>query len=291
MYKKILQLIRPYQWVKNLFIAAPMLFSFKITFHNSIAVLLGIMIFSLSASAIYIFNDLYDVKEDRLHPKKKFRPIASGVIPIRLALLFFFILLIISLIFAWLINLCFFYVIVIYLIMNILYTIWFKHIAIVDITIIAIGFILRIFAGAYLINTNVSMWIILVTFWLALFLALAKRRDEYLHFLNGKKVRKNIEGYNLEIINNGMIMLATITVVAYVMYTVSPEVIKKIGSDKLYLSSIFVVMGIMRYLQITFVFQKSGEPTKILLKDKFLQIVILLWLISFYLIHEYGKYI
>jgi decaprenyl-phosphate phosphoribosyltransferase len=175
--------------------------------------------------------------------------------------------------------------------MNIFYTIWLKHIAVIDITIIAIGFVLRIFAGAYLINVTVSMWIILVTFWLALFLALAKRRDEYLHFLNGKKVRKNIEGYNLEMINSGMIMLATITIMAYVMYSVSTEIIKNIGSDKLYLTSIFVVVGIFRYLQITYVFQKSGDPTKILLKDKFLQITIILWIISFYIIHQYGKYI
>jgi decaprenyl-phosphate phosphoribosyltransferase len=289
--KNFLQLIRPYQWIKNLFIAAPMFFSFKIDLHNLTLILIGIIIFSLTASAVYIFNDIYDIKEDRLHPKKKYRPVASGKVSIRSAFVLSIFLLVISLISAWFINKYFFYILIIYLLMNIFYTIWLKHIAVIDITIIAIGFVLRIFAGAYLINVTVSMWIILVTFWLALFLALAKRRDEYLHFLNGKKVRKNIEGYNLEMINSGMIMLATITIMAYVMYSVSTEVIKNIGSDKLYLTSIFVIVGVFRYLQITYVFQKSGDPTKILLKDKFLQITIILWIISFYIIHQYGKYI
>jgi decaprenyl-phosphate phosphoribosyltransferase len=289
--KNFLQLIRPYQWIKNLFIVAPMFFSFKIDLHNLTLILIGIIIFSLTASAVYIFNDIYDVKEDRLHPKKKYRPVASGKVSIRSAFVLSIFLLVISLISAWFINKYFFYILIIYLLMNIFYTIWLKHIAVIDITIIAIGFVLRIFAGAYLINVTVSMWIILVTFWLALFLALAKRRDEYLHFLNGKKVRKNIEGYNLEMINSGMIILATITIMAYVMYSVSTEIIKNIGSDKLYLTSIFVVVGVFRYLQIIYVFQKSGDPTKILLKDKFLQIIIILWIISFYIIHQYGKYI
>jgi len=281
----IITLLRPHQWVKNLFIAAPMFFAFMITPHNVLIVVAGIAIFSLCASAVYVFNDIYDVAEDRQHPDKRKRPIASGQISINFAWLLALLLFSVSITMAYFFNKNFFIILIVYVAINILYTVVLKHIAIVDITIIAIGFVLRLFAGASIINVQTSMWIVLVTFWLALFLALAKRRDEYLHYINGKKVRKNIDGYNLEMINAGMVLLATITVVAYIMYSVTPAVMERMGSDKLYLTSIFVVVGILRYMQLTFVYEKSGNPTDVLLTDRFLQMVIALWLLSFYVIH------
>jgi len=283
--KNIIQLLRPHQWVKNFFIAAPMFFAFMITLHNVLLVVAGIAIFSLCASAVYVFNDIYDVVEDRQHPEKRKRPIASGQISIKFAWLLAFVLFSVSITVAYFFNINFFIILIVYVAINIFYTMVLKHIAIVDITIIAIGFVLRLFAGASIINVQTSMWIVLVTFWLALFLALAKRRDEYLHYINGKKVRKNIDGYNLEMINAGMVLLATITVVAYIMYSVTPAVMERMGSDKLYLTSIFVVVGILRYMQLTFVYEKSGNPTDVLLTDRFLQMVIALWLLSFYVIH------
>ena len=282
---QIFSLLRPHQWVKNFFIAAPMFFAFMITLHNVLLVVAGIAIFSLCASAVYVFNDIYDVAEDRQHPEKRKRPIASGQISIKFAWLLAFVLFSVSITVAYFFNINFFIILIVYVSINILYTVVLKHIAIVDITIIAIGFVLRLFAGASIINVQTSMWIVLVTFWLALFLALAKRRDEYLHYINGKKVRKNIDGYNLEMINAGMVLLATITVVAYIMYSVTPAVMERMGSDKLYLTSIFVVVGILRYMQLTFVYEKSGNPTDVLLTDRFLQMVIALWLLSFYVIH------
>ena len=282
---QIFSLLRPHQWVKNFFIAAPMFFAFMITLHNVLLVVAGIAIFSLCASAVYVFNDIYDVAEDRQHPEKRKRPIASGQISIKFAWLLAFVLFSVSITLAHFFNINFFIILIVYVAINIFYTVVLKHIAIVDITIIAIGFVLRLFAGASIINVQTSMWIVLVTFWLALFLALAKRRDEYLHYINGKKVRKNIDGYNLEMINAGMVLLATITVVAYIMYSVTPAVMERMGSDKLYLTSIFVVVGILRYMQLTFVFEKSGNPTDLLLTDRFLQMVIALWLLSFYVIH------
>jgi len=282
---QIFSLLRPHQWVKNFFIAAPMFFAFMITLHNVLLVVAGIAIFSLCASAVYVFNDIYDVAEDRQHPEKRKRPIASGQISIKFAWLLAFVLFSVSITVAYFFNINFFIILIVYVSINILYTVVLKHIAIVDITIIAIGFVLRLFAGASIINVQTSMWIVLVTFWLALFLALAKRRDEYLHYINGKKVRKNIDGYNLEMINAGMVLLATITVVAYIMYSVTPAVMERMGSDKLYLTSIFVIVGILRYMQLTFVYEKSGNPTDVLLTDRFLQMVIALWLLSFYVIH------
>jgi hypothetical protein len=128
------------------------------------------------------------------------------------------------------------------------------------------------------------MWIVLVTFVLALFLALAKRRDDCLLALDGKKTRKNIDGYNLEMLNAAMTLMAGVTVVAYIMYTVSPEVIERLGTHNLYITALFVIIGILRYMQLTFVEQNSGNPTKLVLKDRFLQITIILWITSFYLI-------
>jgi len=284
----VIQVLRPHQWVKNFFIAAPMFFAFMITPHNVLLVVVGIAIFSLCASAVYVFNDIYDVAEDRQHPEKRKRPIASGQISIKFAWVLAFVLFSVSITVAYFFNINFLIILIVYVAINIFYTVVLKHIAIVDITIIAIGFVLRLFAGASIINVQTSMWIVLVTFWLALFLALAKRRDEYLHYINGKKVRKNIDGYNLEMINAGMVLLATITVVAYIMYSVTPAVMERMGSDKLYLTSIFVVVGILRYMQLTFVFEKSGNPTDVLLTDRFLQMVIALWLLSFYVIHFFS---
>jgi len=143
---------------------------------------------------------------------------------------------------------------------------------------------LRILAGAFLIQLSPSTWIVLVTFLLALFLALAKRRDDCLLAREGKKTRKNIDGYNLEMVNASMTLMAGVTIVAYIMYTVSPEVIVRLGTHNLYLTSFFVILGIMRYMQVTFVEQNSGSPTKLILKDRFLQLVLVGWIVSFYII-------
>jgi len=283
-----LTLLRPHQWIKNFFLIAPMLFSFNLTLYNIIKVFEGVLIFSLCASAVYVFNDIHDLNEDRQHPEKSKRPIASGEISISTAFILAIIIYSISLGLAWWLNKGFFSVLIVYTILNVLYTLKLKHIPILDIVIIAIGFILRLYAGAALIDVAVSMWIVLVTFLLALFLILAKRRDEYLHYVNGKIVRKNIDGYNLELLNAGMVLLAAVTLVAYIMYTVSPDVIARMGNDKLYFTTGFVIVGILRYMQLTFVYGNSGSPTKLLLKDVFLQVDIVLWLLPFYVIHLVG---
>jgi len=129
-----------------------------------------------------------------------------------------------------------------------------------------------------------------MTFLLALFLAIAKRRDDVLLSLNGKATRKNISGYNLEFVNASMIFMAAIIVVAYILYSLSEEVISRIGSDKIYLTTFFVILGIFRYMQITFVDQRSGSPVNIVFRDKFLQITIFLWIFIFYLVVNLMKF-
>lgn len=168
--------------------------------------------------------------------------------------------------------------------MNIAYSLGLKHITIVDIFIIASGFVLRLFAGASVIDNQLSMWIIIMTFLLALFLAVAKRRDDVLLSSQGKETRKNIDGYNLEFVNAVMVFMSGVIVVAYILYTVSDEVIERLNSQYLFLTTFFVILGIMRYMQLTFVEQNSGSPTKIVLKDRFLQITIMFWLASFFVV-------
>ena len=171
----------------------------------------------------------------------------------------------------------------IYVANNLLYSYQLKHVPVLDITMISIGFVLRLFIGEAAGEgaLPLSMWIILCTFLLAMFLALAKRRDDVLLKAEGKKVRKSIYGYNLEFINGGMMIMASVTLVAYISYTVSPEVLSRLGTKQLYFTTFFVIIGILRYMQITFVEQKSGSPTKVLLRDTFLQLTIAGWVMSF----------
>ena len=287
--KNYYSLLRPHQWIKNFFIFAPLFFTFNFSIEKIFIVSYGFIAFCFAASSIYIFNDYHDIAEDREHPQKKDRPLACGKISKKSAIFLMIFFLAVAITSGMLLSVEYTLILIFYIILNLLYTIRLKHIAILDITIISIGFVLRIFAGTVLIKTNTSMWIILVTFMLALFLALSKRRDDCLLFADGKKTRKNIDGYNLEMINNAMVLMAGVTVVAYIMYTVSPEVIERIGSDKLYLTTIFVIMGIFRYMQITFVKNDSSSPTKILLRDRFLQLTISGWLASFYIIHLFKE--
>ena len=168
--------------------------------------------------------------------------------------------------------------------MNILYSIWLKHIPILDVSIIGVGFVLRIFAGTAVIQSETSMWIVVMTFLLALFLAFAKRRDDVLLSYDAKNVRKNIIGYNLEFINTAMAIMASVIIVAYISYSVSEEVIKRLNTEYLYLTVFFVIIGIFRYLQITFIEEKSGSPTKIFYEDLFIQLTIIFWITAFGLI-------
>ncbi|MEC9206021.1 MAG: UbiA prenyltransferase family protein [Pseudomonadota bacterium] len=284
MFKKnIITLLRPEQYVKNLFIFAPLFFSFKFNFINISNSLLAFFLFSLVASSAYIFNDLMDINDDRNHPVKKFRPLADGKVSLTTAKTLIFLLSGIALAISWIVNTNLFFILFVYLVLNILYSLKLKHITILDISIIATGFVLRIFAGSFSINEDLSMWIITMTFLLALFLGLAKRRDDVLLSEEGTKTRRNIDGYNLEFINAAMVLMSGIIAVAYILFTTSTETINKFNTEYLYVTSFFVILGILRYMQITFVEKNSGDPTYILYKDKFLKITIILWLISFYL--------
>jgi len=279
----IVRLVRVSHYVKNVFIFLPLFFALKIL---EIEILLDTFIafiaFSLSASSIYILNDYLDLKYDLKHPVKRRRPLASGAISKRCAAFIATLFLLSGFSLMLYISLEATKILLLYIFLNILYSVYLKHQALTDITVVAIGFVLRLFIGSSVADVDLSMWIVIMTFLLALFLALAKRRDDVVLYEQTKeKVRKTIGGYNLQFLDMAMTSVASVIIVSYIMYTTSAEVIQRIGSEYLYLTVLFVILGIMRYLIITIVEDDSGSPTKIVLKDRFLQLMVLLWLASF----------
>ncbi len=276
----IFSILRIDQYIKNVFIFTPFFFSFnfQLPFINTI---IAFILFSMVASCVYILNDIFDIEEDKQHPTKRYRPLASGLFNKKQALILAFFFLTTSLIIAFNFNISLSKILGIYFFLNIAYSIRLKHIAIVDIFLIAIGFVLRVYAGAVVIQINPTSWIIIMTFLLALFLAFAKRRDDVILAAKGKHTRKNIKGYNLEFINASMVLMAAVIIVSYIQYTFSYEVQQRLATNHLYLTTIFIILGISRYMQIVFVEKKTGDPTKIALKDRFLQLTILGWLAVF----------
>ena len=175
-----------------------------------------------------------------------------------------------------------------YLVQNIFYSLWLKKFALIDITIISLGFLIRLFAGGVIAGVPISSWMYIMAFLLAMLLALGKRRDDLLILKNeGKEMRKAIRGYNLEFVSVMTIMLSAITIVAYIMYTLSAEVMARVGSPFVYVTSIFVFLGVMRYLQLALVYENTGSPTLILLKDRPTGLIVLAWLLTFgYLLYS-----
>ncbi len=279
-----LTLLRPKHWIKNLFLFAPIFFSGQLfAKENFFDLILGFIAFSLTASSIYIINDLQDIEADQKHPEKCKRPLASGAISKNHALILFLICVLAGFVLAFFIKPKFLFILGLYFFMNIGYSFGLKNISILDILIVAAGFVLRIKAGGAIAVIAISHWLMIMVFLLALFMAIAKRRDDILIKLSsGRDMRKAVKGYNLDFLNVCLALVSAVIIVAYLMYTVSPEVIQRLGTYKLYYTSLFVIAGLMRYLQLTYVEKNSGSPTKLLYKDRFLQITILLWVISFY---------
>ena len=280
--KKIINLLRPTHYVKNIFIFLPLFFSGQITLmEKNVSAIIAFVAFSLSASAIYIFNDLRDIKHDKMHPVKKLRPLASGLVSKKLAFFLMIILLCISLSLMITVSIKSLIILIIYILLNLAYSMGLKRIPIIDITIISIGFVLRLFVGSFAYNVDLNTWILIMTFLLALFIALGKRRDDVLILKKTKKkMRKSIDGYNLKLIDSSMLVLAATTVVTYIQFSISSESIIKFN-ENLYLTTIFIIFGIMRYLQLVFVHNTSGDPVEIILNDNITKINLLIWLSSF----------
>lgn len=282
--KDWVKLARPHQYLKNGFVWLPLFFGYKLEDPQAVLqTICAFVVFCLAASSIYIINDMKDIAEDRQHPVKRFRPMASGKVKRFEAFCIFFIFMFLAVLLS-LIFLPVLFLIIIggYILLNFSYSFLLKHLTIIDVACIAIGFVLRIIGGGIAADIQISPWIIIMTFLLALFLALAKRRDDLLLAEDGHSVRKSLDGYNMEFVSLSMVVMASVIIVSYVLYTVSPEIIEKHGTSHMYLSSFWVILGLLRYMQIVFVEQRSGSPTLVLVSDYFLQCVIILWLMSIY---------
>ena len=284
--RSVLHLIRVRQWVKNLFLFIPSFFAghlFKT--EELLMVGIGAFAFSLVASGVYVINDYHDRFIDRLHPTKKYRPLASGVIGTTSAWILIVALVATGFAIAAFLDMTFLYVLATYFVLNLAYSFGLKNIAIVDLFIVALGFLLRVYSGGIIADLPITHWLSIMILLLALFLIIAKRRDDILiNAKNGCVIRKSTQTYNLDFINSCITLLSAVVIVAYIMYTVSPEVTERFDSDYLFITTIFVIAGVMRYLQIIFVENKSGSPTRIFVKDKFILMTITGWILSFYLI-------
>ncbi|WP_295795815.1 decaprenyl-phosphate phosphoribosyltransferase [Mucilaginibacter sp.] len=286
--KYYIKLLRPKDWAKNLFLFVPSFFSKHIFTSSKIELLLaGFAAFCCIASSIYIINDYRDIENDRKHPTKSKRPLASGHVKPSHAILICVLLIITGCGLGYIANpqLQFLLVLGVYFVVNIAYSFGLKNIAILDMLLLASGFVFRVKGGAIIAHVDSSEWLIIMTFLLALFMAIGKRRDDVLlKEASGTDMRKSVSSYNLEYLNTMLGLFSAIIIVAYISYTQSPKTIHRLGTYRLYYSSVFVIAGIMRYMQVVFVKKNSGSPTDILYKDRFIQITILLWILSVYII-------
>ena len=290
--KNVIKLIRPQQWLKNVFVFMPLFFGGELLNPTkSVGALMAFLAFCFAASSIYCLNDLIDVEADRRHPVKCKRPIASGVVSIAVARMLTIVLLLLSVAIStsgYLLmdmNMYVPLIILSYWLMNVAYCRWLKRYAIIDVCIVAAGFVLRILVGGVATGIVVSKWLVLMTFLLTLFMSFAKRRDDVLRMeQTGEAPRQNTSRYNREFINQAITITAAVTLVCYIMYTVSPEVVARFHTDYLYLTTVFVLVGLLRYIQLTVVDNRSGDPTKLIFRDRFTQCIALAWGLSFLLI-------
>jgi 4-hydroxybenzoate polyprenyltransferase len=275
-----LTLMRPYQYVKNGFVLLPLFFGRQLfQIHCLKAALIAFSVFCLVASAVYIFNDVLDIEADRDHPTKRYRPLAARHLSVPWALVQMGLLLALGLGLAWTQGMAILGLVLGYIGLNVAYSLILKHLAIIDVFVIAIGFFIRLELGSVASATSLSTWIIIMSYLLALFLGFAKRRDDLILADGGVSsgIRASIAGYNLKFLDAALVVLASVIMVAYLMYTISDHVIAFVGSTHLFYTSIFVLFGLLRYLQITIVENRSGNPTRILLRDRALQMTVGAW--------------
>ncbi|OGC96397.1 MAG: hypothetical protein A2W25_06775 [candidate division Zixibacteria bacterium RBG_16_53_22] len=289
MLKALLISMRPSHWVKNLIIFAALIFAREYSDTEKIGLtLLTFAAFCLATSAVYLFNDVIDRDNDKKHPLKSRRPIASGKLPVPLAVAASFFLILCAVVLSIFVNIDTLLALACYAIINIGYSIVLKHVVIIDVMTIAAGFVLRAVAGGLAIQVPISPWLLVCTTLLALFLGFGKRRQE-LSLLTNDAVshRRSLEYYSVPFLDQMISVVTASTVVAYAFYTLSPEVVEHFGTKWLSLTIPFVLYGIFRYLFLIFKKDQGGSPTKLLLTDPPLLICILLWLMAVILVFNF----
>lgn len=278
MLNALIKTMRPRQWTKNVFIFAALVFDKQLLSPDSfLRTLAGFALFCLISSSVYIFNDLADVEADRKHPEKKNRPIASGKLPINAAWIAGIALVIVTFALSWLLSTNFLVVVVLYFLINMAYSKWLKHIPILDVLIIASGFVLRVHAGVTLIDVErFSPWLYVVMTLLSLFLGFGKRRAELALLAHGAgSHRKVLDGYTLPLLDQYIMIVSATTIVAYSLYTFSAPNVP--DNHSMMLTIPFVVYAIFRYLYLIEVKHAGGAPEEILLSDRPFQIAMILW--------------
>lgn len=279
----LLKLLRPSHWLKNSFVFLPLFFNGSI-FNPRMLLCAGIVfaMFCMVSSAVYCINDVVDREADRAHPKKCRRPVASGAVSPATAVIIAAILTILTPLTAVLALPDAAQVIAIvaaYMLMNIAYSLWLKHMAIIDVMIIAIGFVLRVAAGGMACSISLSSWIVIMTFLVTLLIAMAKRRSDFMiQHAAGNTQRESVRDYTPLFMNVCIGMLATMSVFGYIMYSLSAAVMTA-GSEYFYCTSVFVIAGILRYLMLVFGRDQGDEPVKILMHDRSIQTCIAGWVL------------
>jgi 4-hydroxybenzoate polyprenyltransferase len=283
--------MRPRQWIKNLVVFAALIFARKLTEPLLLrSSFYAFLLFCAVSGGVYIVNDLLDVDRDRKHPTKSRRPIASRALGTVPALTAAVLLLSGSIMAGFLLATTFGAVLLIYVALNFAYSLWLKEVVIIDVMLIATGFVLRAVAGALVIDVTISPWLILCTILLSLFLGFCKRRQELEALQDAHDHRPSLREYSVEYIDQMISVVTAATVVAYSFYTVSPEVELKLGTRYLYLTVPFVLYGIFRYLYLVHKKGRGGSPTQALLTDRPLLVCVGLWgLAVVLLIYWFGQ--
>ncbi len=285
-FQAIVRLFRPYQWSKNLFVFAPLVFGKELfygkAFLNAFA---GFALFCLASSTVYVLNDVMDAEADRLHPRKKHRPIASGSVSVAFALVMAAVLGAGTLGMSFWLRPSFGAVVVGYMFLNIAYSAKLKHVVIVDVLVIAAGFVLRILGGSEVLDIHLSDWLVICTILLSLFLGFSKRRYEVVLLnKNDHGHRKVLEHYNAYFLDQMISVVTASTVTAYMLYTTSEETVRYFGTGNLIWTVPFVLYGIFRYLYLVYHKEEGGDPSKVVLADLPFMANVLLWLTTCVLI-------
>jgi 4-hydroxybenzoate polyprenyltransferase len=271
---------RPREWVKNTFLFAPLFFAQKVLLPEAVLKsTLAFIVFCLAAGGVYLINDICDREEDRNHPQKRSRPIAAGALPISMAAMAAGILLIAALGTAFSLDSAFGLVTLAYVVLVTTYSIWLKHIVIIDVFSIAFGFVLRVAAGAVIIDVVMSHWLLICTMLLALFLGFSKRRHELAN-LTSDDSRHVLAEYNPLFLDMMIGVVTSATVVSYSLYTVSQETVQRFHTDGLLLTLPFVLYGIFRYLYLVYHKNYGGDPSRALVSDGPLLVNIVLWVLA-----------
>jgi len=261
--------LRPAQWVKNLFVLAPLVFAHRAGDSSPVSKsLLAVAIFCLTSSAVYLWNDVRDREADRRHPLKSRRPVASGALPVAAAVAAAIVLGALALAGALVLGRTFLAAVAGYLALNVLYSYWLKHIVILDVMSIAAGFVLRVLAGAVAIEVEISRWLVLCTTFLALFLAFSKRRHE-LDQLGGESTsrRRVLEHYSAPFLDQMINVVTASTVISYTLYAADPETAQRLGTPHLLWTVPMVLFGIFRFLYLLYLRTDAASPTESILTD------------------------